>query len=88
MREAVVTPASRRGAFFEKGLVELVLRDMRGQTNALPLLEEALDALWKKRQGPWLTVSGYLDSGGVGGALARKAEGLFGELKDESDDDT
>lgn len=83
LREAIVFPAKRRGAFFEKGVVELILRDMQGQSTALPLLEEALDAVWVKRRGPWLTMEAYLASGGVGGALAARAENLYGSLRDE-----
>jgi len=83
LREAIVLPARRRGAFFEKGLVEVILRDMRGQTAALPLLEEALEALWVARRGPWLTIDDYQESGGVEGALAAKAERVYGSLNGE-----
>jgi hypothetical protein len=77
LREAIVSPARRRGAFFEKGLVEMILRDMRGHPAALPLLEESLAALWEKRRGPWLTLDAYASTGGVGGALAAKADALY-----------
>ncbi|MGH6689304.1 MAG: hypothetical protein ACREF4_01290, partial [Gammaproteobacteria bacterium] len=83
LREAVVFPAKRRGAFFEKGLVEMILRDMRGHTTALPLLEESLAMLWAERRGPWLTLDAYLRTGGVGGALASKADALYEPLSDD-----
>ncbi len=83
MREAIVFPAKRRGAYFEKGLVELILRDMSGQTSALPLLEEALEAVWNGRRGPWLTLSAYEEAGGVGGALATKAKRVYGSLNEK-----
>ncbi len=81
LREAVVLPAKRRGAFLEKGLVEMILRDMRGQTAAMPLMEEALDVLWTRRRGAWLTVDAYKEIGGVGGALSRKAERIYHDLQ-------
>lgn len=83
LREAVVFPAKRRGAFFEKGLVEMILRDMRGHTTALPLLEESLAMLWAERRGPWLTLDAYLRTGGVGGALASKADALYEPLSED-----
>ncbi len=81
LREVIVRPATQRGAFFEKGLVERILAEMRGETSALPLLEEALGALWDQRRGPWLTHVAYDNIGGVGGALADKADGIFNSLK-------
>ena len=83
LREAIVEPARKRGAFFEKGLVETILRDMRGQGGALPLLEESLAALWSARRGPWLTIDAYQNSGGVGGALADKADRIYNSLSDD-----
>jgi hypothetical protein len=80
VREAIAFPAKRRGAFFEKGLVEMILRDMRGHTAALPLLEESLSMLWAERRGPWLTIDAYVRTGGVGGALATKADALYDPL--------
>jgi hypothetical protein len=79
-REAVVLPARERGAYFEKGLVERILRDMQGETTALPLLEEALDNLWDRRRGYWLTNEAYDAIGGVGGALAGKADRILALL--------
>lgn len=79
-REAVVRPAQKRGAYLEKGLVERILRDMQGETAALPLLEEALDNLWDRRRGHWLTNEAYDAIGGVGGALNGKADRTFAAL--------
>jgi len=80
LREVIVRPATGRGAFFEKGLVERILAEMRGGASALPLLEEALDSLWDKRRGPWLTHQAHDRIGGVGGALADKADRIFNRL--------
>jgi hypothetical protein len=79
-REVVVEPARERGAYFEKGLVERILRDMQGEATALPLLEEALANLWDQRRGHWLTHEAYDSIGGVGGALACKADRTFATL--------
>jgi hypothetical protein len=43
----------------------------------LPLLEHALLELWERRRGATLTLGGYRESGGVAGAIAKRAEALF-----------
>jgi hypothetical protein len=74
LREAVKFPARKVGAFFENGLVELILRDVQRQRGSLPLLQHALKELWQARRGPWLTLDAYEKSGGVAGALRRRAQ--------------
>jgi hypothetical protein len=44
------------GGELEGGLVDLLLRDVRQQAGALPLLQHALLELWQKREGRRLTV--------------------------------
>ena len=43
-------------------------------------MAHALEQTWQRREGRTLTVSGYRDSGGIGGAVAQTAEGVFEEL--------
>ncbi len=81
LREAIVMPAQKVGAFFEKGLVNLILRDVTGERGSLPLLQHALFELWKARRGPWLTLTAYEQSGGVTGALKRFAQRIYDGLK-------
>jgi hypothetical protein len=57
--------------------VDKILNDVANQPGALPLLEHALLELWKRRQGGRLTLDGYLESGGVTGAIAKTAEETF-----------
>lgn len=82
IREVIVRPAAERGAYLEKGLVERILSDVHGQATALPLLEEAMDIMWEKRRGPWLTHQAYTEIGGVEGALADKADRVFDSLSE------
>ena len=77
LREAIVLPAQAVGAFFEKGLVNTILRDVAAEPGALPLLQHALYELWLARRGPWLTLDAYEASGGVRGALQRRAQATF-----------
>src|SRR5439155_10575938 len=59
------------------GVVEAVLRDVAGQPGALPLLSHSLLETWKRRSGRMLTVIGYMQSGGVQGAIAQTAETVY-----------
>ncbi|NPC83003.1 TIR domain-containing protein, partial [Pyxidicoccus fallax] len=77
LRDAIVRPAQLVGAFLEKGLVGTILKDVSREPGALPLLEHALYELWRARKGAWLTLQGYEASGGVSGALQRRAQSTY-----------
>ena len=66
----------------EHGLVDLLIRDAEGQPGALPLLSHALVETWQRRDGGLLTVEGYVDSGGLRGAVAASADRLYESLSD------
>jgi DNA-binding SARP family transcriptional activator/WD40 repeat protein len=74
IREVVGEPAALAGLSVDPDLVDVVVRDLHGQPAALPLLSTALVATWERRRGDTLTLAGYLEAGGVTGALARTAE--------------
>ena len=80
LREAIVRPAAEVGALFEKGLVEIILRDVGIEPGMLPLLQQALYELWLRRRGPWLTLEAYQASGGVLGALQKRAQDTYQSL--------
>ena len=77
LREAIVQPAKQVGAMFEKGLVSMIIDDVDDEPGALPLLQHALFELWTDRRGPWLTVDAYEESGGVVGALSKRAQQAY-----------
>jgi hypothetical protein len=84
LREVIKFPARKVGAFFEKGLVEIILRDFHQQRGSLPLLQHALKELWQARRGPWLTLEAYEKSRGVAGALRQRAQDTYEQkLRDE-----
>jgi WD40 repeat protein/serine/threonine protein kinase len=82
LEQAIAGPAERVGATFETGLIPLIVSDVREQPGSLPLMQYALTELYKRRQGRRLTLDGYQASGGVLGALARRADELYTELDD------
>ncbi len=80
LERAVTEPARLAGLRLEPGLVELALRDVAGESGALPLLSHALLATWERRDGRTLTVEGYRETGGVASAIARTADGVLASL--------
>ena len=80
MERAIAGPAERVGVAFEEGLVAQIIEDMHYQTGALPLLQYALTELFERRQGKLLTHTAFQDMGGAVGALAKRAEDLYGEF--------
>jgi WD40 repeat protein/DNA-binding XRE family transcriptional regulator len=88
MRRAIEEPARRGNWELEPGLVDILLSDVssaRGQSpepGALPLLSHALLETWQRRSGRTLTVSGYLATGGVQGAIAETADDVFRDQLD------
>jgi DNA-binding SARP family transcriptional activator/WD40 repeat protein len=83
IRAIVREPASAVGLGVDPDLVDAAVADVLGQAGALPLLSTALVGTWQRRRGDQLTLAGYLEAGGVEGALIRSAEAAYGAL-DES----
>jgi len=77
LRDVIEEPARLAGLELEAGLVDTILDDVEHQPGALPLLEHALLELWDRRRGGMLTLEAYQDSGGVAGALAKRADGIL-----------
>jgi class 3 adenylate cyclase/WD40 repeat protein/energy-coupling factor transporter ATP-binding protein EcfA2 len=77
LRRAIERPGEHAGLVLEPGVVEAILRDVAGQPGALPLMSHSLLETWKRRSGRMLTVIGYLQSGGVHGAIAKTAETVY-----------
>jgi WD40 repeat protein/serine/threonine protein kinase len=77
---AIAAPARAVGVEIEPGLVSRVIADVESQPGGLPLLQYALTELFSARADDELTISGYEATGGVLGALGRRAEALYTEL--------
>ena len=83
---AIRKPAERVSAVLEKGLVEEITAEVEDQPGSLPLLQYALTELFERREGRMLTLQAYQSIGGVLGALGRRAEGVYQDLKAEDKD--
>ncbi|MEA2009453.1 MAG: protein kinase [Actinomycetota bacterium] len=81
---AIVTrPAESVGVAFERGLVDRIVGEVKHQPGALPLLEFSLTELFEHRDTDLLTLDAYETSGGVLGALGRRAESTYTNLDAE-----
>jgi WD40 repeat protein len=80
LERAIAGPAERVDVPLEPGLVAAIVADVSEQPGALPLLQYALTELFEHREGDTLALEAYRASGGVRGALARRAEALYAGL--------
>ena len=80
LADAIERPAGRVGVRFEPGLVTRIIGDVRHEPGGLPLLQYALTELFADRTSDVLTTESYVATGGVVGALGRRAEELWDQL--------
>jgi tetratricopeptide (TPR) repeat protein len=80
LRRAIEEPAIKVGLNFEAGLVDTILADAGDEPGNLPLLEFVLRQLWEERQGAQMHRAAYLAMGKLRGAIAQKADAVYGTL--------
>ncbi|MBB5915976.1 hypothetical protein BJY24_004888 [Nocardia transvalensis] len=75
LRDVIRGPlAHAPGVGIDADLVERLVDDTVHQPGGLPLLESALTELWEQRGSGRLTLADYHRSGGVAGAITRRAD--------------
>ena len=84
LEHAIRKPAEQASVVFEDGLVSQIVSDVHYQAGALPLLQYALTELFERRDDRRLTHEAYQEVGGTGGALAKRADDIYLEADDES----
>jgi hypothetical protein len=86
LRLAIEQPAAHHGVVFETGLVEEIIKDVRGQPGYLPLLQYTLNLLWETEvktgsiNDRTLNISTYRELGGVRGALQQRVDKIYEDL--------
>ncbi len=83
LREVIEGPAlhSTPKVTFEKGLTDLILRDLQQSSNvSLPLLQFTLNHLWEQQTNLQLTHAIYKEMGGIKGALLHYANEVYEDL--------
>lgn len=83
LQRAIEEPARLLGVELQEGLTQRILDDVGEKPGNLPLLEFALDLLWKKQNDRTLTHAAYDEIGGVRKALAERAEAVYSQLSNE-----
>jgi len=74
---AIAAPAQRIGVTVEPDLRAEIVADSAGRLGALPLLQYALTEMFDRCEDGALTLPAYREVGGVGGALADRAEQIY-----------
>ena len=89
LRLAIAEPARRAGVELAPDLVDRLLLDLgtaqRGaafahNAGALPLLSHVLRTMWERSQERMITLADYEASGGLHGAVAQTADGVYDAL--------
>lgn len=80
LEEAIAEPARHVGLNVESELIAAIIHDVRDEPGALPLLQYALMEVFERRKGILLSLEAYENSGGVLGALARRAQEVYNDL--------
>ncbi|PSM32187.1 WD40 repeat domain-containing protein [Haliangium sp. UPWRP_2] len=83
LRQAIAKPAENTGHPIDEATIALLLNQTRDRAGALPLLEFSLTQIWAGMQAnkpPGVTLQ---EIGGVGGALADKAQQIYGALSEQ-----
>lgn len=83
LESAIVRPAVAARLELEHGLSTLLLESFSEEAGDLPLVQFALEELWRRREGSRLTVAAYHAMGGLRGALRRRADEVFDSLVQE-----
>jgi len=79
-RAVVVGPAAAAGVEVEPDLADRLVTEAADEPGTLPVLARALHELWQQRDGPRLTLSGYLAAGDIAGVITRLGEETFSLL--------
>ncbi len=82
LRSVIDEPAKLSGHFFDSKIVDRLIDEMPRSDGALPLLEFALSEIWAGMEKGKQPDEILNESGGVGGALAKRAGKIYEKLDD------
>lgn len=84
LEQAITEPARQQGVTFDRALVAEIVAEAAEHPTALPLLQYALTEVFERRRGSVIELPAYREIGGVSGALADRAEGLYAVLDEDA----
>ncbi len=82
LQRAISLPAAAVGASVDDELIGELIAEIGTRPNALPLMQFTLTELFDLHGGDDLTLDQFRELGGLEGAIARRAETVFGALDD------
>ena len=77
LAEAVCRPAAGVGVDVEPALVDRITAEAADAPGALPLVQHQMAELFAQRTANVLTLAAYEESGGLAGAIGRRAEAIY-----------
>ncbi len=83
LQQAITEPAREAGYELEKGLVNAIIHEAGTESGSLPLVAHALVETWVRRTDNMLTLAGFLDCGGVAGAISQSADATYEHQLDD-----
>ena len=83
LADAVRLPAEGVGIDVEPQLVERITADAALQPGALPLVQHTMAELFAHRQSNVITLAAFEESGGLAGAIGRRAEAIYVEFDEQ-----
>ena len=86
LAEAVSLPAAGVGVEVDPALVDRLTTDAASQPGSLPLLQHVMADLFARRTSNTIGLAAYLESGGLAGAIGRRADAIFDGFDREHQD--
>lgn len=83
LRQAILKPAKNAGRAIDVETVDALIHQTQGRPGALPLLQMALEQIWEGMRQDKDPAETLENLGGVGGALAAVADGIYHDQSDE-----
>jgi DNA-binding SARP family transcriptional activator/WD40 repeat protein len=80
LERAIVAPASSVGVGVDGQVVAEIVSACATRAGSLPLLQFTMTELFERRSGTTITNADYVRIGGIAGAVAERAEHVFGQL--------
>ncbi len=86
LKQAIIKPAEKVKLSLESGLAKTIIKDVENSPGSLPLLQDTLTELWKRRKDNQLKLTAYSQLGGIGGTLNQRATEVYNSLSKQEQD--
>ncbi|WP_165553007.1 WD40 repeat domain-containing protein [Kribbella speibonae] len=86
IRDVIELPAKKVGLQVQPELVQQILKDVGTVDSVLPLLSYALQQTWWRSHGRGMTLTAYVQSGALDGAVNSAAENVWAALNKKDQD--